>query len=175
MKCPACGNTLTDKTFGEVTVDVCEGGCGGVWFDWFELQEFDEPYEAVGESLLDLAKDENCVVDHNKKRNCPRCEEVVMMRHFFSAKMAVEVDECPNCGGYWLDQGELRGIRSQFESESHRDEAAQAYFSELFDEELEKMSAESDEKLQKARVIAKMLRFICPSYYIPGKQTWGAF
>ena len=47
VKCPACGNNLTEKKFGEVTVDVCEGGCGGVWFDWFEFKKVDEPHERV--------------------------------------------------------------------------------------------------------------------------------
>jgi Zn-finger nucleic acid-binding protein len=34
-------------------------------------------------------------------------------RHFFSAKRRVEVDQCPNCGGYWLDAGELNQIRAE--------------------------------------------------------------
>jgi Zn-finger nucleic acid-binding protein len=34
-------------------------------------------------------------------------------RHFFSAKRRVQVDQCPNCGGYWLDAGELELIRSE--------------------------------------------------------------
>jgi hypothetical protein len=37
------------------------------------------------------------------------------------------------------------------------------------------MRRESQEKLEKARRIANIFRFICPSYYIPGKQEWGAF
>ena len=31
------------------------------------------------------------------------------------------------------------------------------------------------EDLRKARRIAHAFRFICPSYYIPGEQDWGAF
>jgi hypothetical protein len=37
------------------------------------------------------------------------------------------------------------------------------------------MEPESQEKAEKARKVANMFRFICPSYYIPGKQDWGAF
>jgi hypothetical protein len=37
------------------------------------------------------------------------------------------------------------------------------------------MSRESAEKLQKARRFARLFRFLLPSYYIPGKQRWGAF
>ena len=42
MKCPACGNELSQMVAGEITVDVCKGGCGGIWFDHFELQKVDE-------------------------------------------------------------------------------------------------------------------------------------
>ena len=30
-----------------------------------------------------------------------------MMRHFFSVKRQVEVDECPGCGGFRLDAGKM--------------------------------------------------------------------
>jgi len=159
----------------DLVVDVCQGGCGGIWFDRFELNKVDEPHESLGESLLDVERDENVVVDHEKKRNCPRCGDVVLKRYFFSVKREIEVDECPKCAGFWLDQGELGAIRGQFESEEARKEAAEQYFSEIFGDELAEMSQESQEKLEKARKIARMFRFICPSYYIPGKQRWGAF
>ena len=35
-----------------------------------------------------------------------------MMRHPFSVKREIEIDECPNCAGYWLDHGELDAIRN---------------------------------------------------------------
>lgn len=98
-----------------------------------------------------------------------------MMRHFHSIKKEVEVDECPNCGGFWLDSGELGRIRSQYSSDAERKAAAKDYFEKIFGEELKKMREESEEKLEKAKKIARMFRFICPSYYIPGKQDWGAF
>jgi hypothetical protein len=37
------------------------------------------------------------------------------------------------------------------------------------------MRQASNEKREKAKRIGRILRFICPSYYIPGKQSWGAF
>ncbi|MFB2922740.1 MULTISPECIES: zf-TFIIB domain-containing protein [Aerosakkonema] len=39
MKCPACENNLTEIVTEAITVDVCEGGCGGIWFDRFELSQ----------------------------------------------------------------------------------------------------------------------------------------
>jgi Zn-finger nucleic acid-binding protein len=113
MKCPACFNQLTETQVGSLVVDVCDGGCGGIWFDAFELKRVDEEDEAAGEPLLHIQRDMNVKVDAVRKRECPRCPEVKLHRHFFSAKRQVEVDECPNCGGYWLDAGELGQIRAE--------------------------------------------------------------
>lgn len=113
MKCPACFNELTLLQVGDVLVDVCQGGCGGIWFDAFELQRVDEQGEVAGERLLHIERDETVVVDRTRKRACPRCGDVKLHRHFFSAKRRVEVDECPSCGGYWLDSGELEQIRAE--------------------------------------------------------------
>jgi Zn-finger nucleic acid-binding protein len=175
MNCPACGNQLQQITVADVSVDVCKGGCGGIWFDNFELKKFDEPHESAGEELLDIERNESIVVDHSEKIKCPKCDNMVMMRHFFSIKKEVEVDECPNCGGFWLDAGELGKLRSLFNTEEEKNEAAKEYFSEVFGSQLNAMQDEDQAKLEKARKIANIFRFICPSYYIPGKQKWGAF
>ncbi len=113
MKCPACFNKLTQLQAGNLTVDVCQGGCGGIWFDAFELQRVDEEEEAAGEVLLHVERDPLVSVDTARKRECPRCAGMKLRRHFFSARRRVEVDECPNCGGYWLDSGELALIRAE--------------------------------------------------------------
>jgi Zn-finger nucleic acid-binding protein len=175
MKCPACGNDLSQMVAGEITVDVCKGGCGGIWFDHFELQKVDEPKESAGEILLNIEKKEGIRLDHRKRLRCPKCEGIVMMRHFFSVKKRVEVDECPNCGGYWLDAGELGQIRGEFASEDEKKKAAEEYFSEVFGKQLSEMHAKSEEHAGRAKKIAGMFRFICPSYYLPGKQEGGAF
>ncbi len=113
MKCPACFNELTQLQVGPLVVDVCQGGCGGIWFDAFELQKVDEEQESVGEPLLHIRRNERLTVDQSRKRECPRCIGMKLHRHFFSAKRRVEVDQCPNCGGYWLDAGELALIRAE--------------------------------------------------------------
>jgi len=113
MNCPACDRTLTEIHVGELRVDACLDGCGGVWFDAFELQRVDQPGETAGEWLVDVRHDPAVVVNFKRKRACPRCDGVKLKRHFFSAKRQVEVDQCPNCGGYWLDAGELERIRAE--------------------------------------------------------------
>src|SRR5438445_6988797 len=136
MKCPACFNDLTQVQVGSLVVDVCQGGCGGIWFDAFELQRADEEQEVAGERLLNIQRDERIEVDFGRKRECPRCPGVKLTRHFFSAKRRVEVDECPNCGGYWLDAGELAQIR------------------------LEKSEAVSDTKAGRGTVSSEVIRYL---------------
>jgi Zn-finger nucleic acid-binding protein len=98
-----------------------------------------------------------------------------MMRHFSSVKRRALVDECPSCGGHWLDPGELRSIRTEYASQEERERAASEYFSEVFGPELAVAHAETEEDLARARRIAYAFRIICPSYYIPGDQDWNAF
>ena len=175
MDCPACKNPLQELKIGDVILDVCKGGCGGVWFDAFEFRKFDEPHEYKGGEHLEIPIDNTLVLDRSKRLSCPKCDNVVMMRHFFSVKKEVELDECPACGGFWLDAEELSKIHSLFSSEQERREAAEQHFSDVFDKEFSAIKAENEMTAKKAAKISNMFRFICPSYYIRGKQDWGAF
>lgn len=136
MKCPACFHELIESRLGSVTVDACEGGCAGIWFDAFELQKVDEPHEVPEEELLNVQRDPALHVDFSLRRACPRCEGIKLQRHFFSAKRQIEVDHCPGCGGYWLDAGELEKIRA------------------------EKAAATDDAKTGGARVSMETIRFL---------------
>ena len=113
LSCPACDRPLKPFSVGHITVDICRGGCGGIWFDQFELSHVDEVTESAGEFLLNIEAVLEGRREAGKKRCCPRCDGVKLMRHFFSARKQVEVDHCPNCGGYWLDAGELAKVREE--------------------------------------------------------------
>jgi Zn-finger nucleic acid-binding protein len=132
MDCPACDHQLTAIQVGALKVDVCQGGCGGIWFDAFELQRVDDENEAAGQPLLHIKRDAGVRVEPARKRNCPRCPEIRLRRHLFSPKSRVEVDECPNCGGYWLDDGELVKIREERTHAAQTENAASATVSAEF-------------------------------------------
>lgn len=175
MKCPACGQAMTETTVNDIAVDICAGGCGGLWFDWLELKKVDEQHEALGQELLEVERDASVAVDHDSKRDCPRCDGIVMMRHFTSVKRDVEVDECAGCGGVFLDYGELQGLRSEYATDDERSEAAHGLFADLYDEELEDLADDSTDDVRRSQGLARMFRFLLPSYYLPGKQKWGAY
>ena len=176
MTCPACGRELTTMTAGPITVDVCVNGCAGIWLDHFELAKIDEQSESAGAALLEIPRDPSLSIDLDRRRICPKCEpQIEMMRHFESVARKVAVDECPDCGGIWLDAGELNVIRNEYPSAEARHEAARKTFSEMFDSQLAAEHAKSEAELERARKFAGALRFICPSTYLPGKQGGGAF
>jgi uncharacterized protein len=124
MKCPACGHDLKEKKVSpQLTVDVCEGGCGGIWFDNYELAKLDEKREALGDALLHIPRNASPPAGA-QRRSCPRCSGIKMMRHPYALGVKIEIDRCGNCNGIWLDAGELAAIRNQCKSESEREQAA---------------------------------------------------
>lgn len=111
VKCPACNHLLTNRHLNGVLIDVCDGGCGGMWLDAFELNRLDESHEVEDDRLIRPLLNPESNPSPADKRSCPRCVSAVMRRHFFSAQRDIEVDTCPQCGGVWLDCGELQRIR----------------------------------------------------------------
>ena len=166
MQCPACERGLEAMTVKGVTVDVCRHGCGGIWFGNFELQRFDEPQEAAGQALLHVERDESVQVDAGGKRRCPKCHDVVLMQHFFSKQRRVEIDECPGCGGIWLDAGELREIRDAYRTEQQREQAAKEYVEGVLGGNWEALKARTDAGPK--RKAATIFRFLTPRY-----EFWG--
>jgi len=165
MNCPVCDNVLKSVTAGGVTVDVCMAGCGGIWFDNFELQKFDEPHEREAEMLIQVNTAKRPIQDDQRKRRCPKCADIPMMRHFFSPQKRVEVDECPNCGGYWLDAGELALIRDECRTEQERRKAVAAYFTEVGRQQTQAMEKGGPEQIARARRISQIVRFTTPFQY----------
>ena len=160
MECPACSRELKQVNAAEVTVDICEGGCGGIWFDQFELIKFDEPHESDGGLLLDINRDPNISVDSNKKRNCPKCINVDLRKHFFSIKKEVEVDECFKCAGFWLDYAELLQIREQFKTEEERAKATDQYIGNIVNKKLEYVRATNGDEFKTVRKMINILSYL---------------
>jgi Zn-finger nucleic acid-binding protein len=151
MKCPACDYTLTPLPVGKITVDVCQGGCGGIWFDSVEVKKVFDPVKfegaalthiernesldsevkVEGSPLMQIERDPSRVVNHERPRQCPKCSNIVMKRDFFSDKRRIQVDQCPQCRGVWLDAGELTMIREENESAEAKGNAAKAYLSKF--------------------------------------------
>jgi len=166
MNCPTCKQQLSQISIEDIQLDVCKDGCGGIWFDRFELQKMDESHEFTDENLVELlSKNSPSSFTTEEKRNCPKCDGIVMMLNFFSFKKEVKVDHCPKCAGYWLDDGELFAIRNEYKTKKEREQAAIDHFTQMFDGELVELKKERSAKTEQVQTIANLFRLISPSYY----------
>lgn len=165
MKCPFCGHPLTNYKAGVFNVDVCSGGCGGMWFENLKLENLKKLPAVVVSELLKIEPDRNIVYELKKRYKCPNCVDVVMMRHFFNIKKDFQIDQCPQCGGIWLDGGLLKKVLLSFKDEKQITEAFEEYFMKTFGRQLAQTKMENQAKLASAKKIADFFRFICPTYY----------
>jgi Zn-finger nucleic acid-binding protein len=156
MNCPACKKELATQNISGVLLNVCAEGCGGIWFDWPELSKFDEPQDA-GQELLTIEKNESQIVNQSRRYSCPHCSDIVMARHFIKVQEDVLVDECPSCGGLWLNGDELDEIRAQFKNEACTLESA--------DLSGDKAASTDRQDLRIKRFI-NVIRFLCPSQFV---------
>lgn len=134
MTCPACGGQLQEERVEDEDIDVCMD-CGGMWFDNFELKSFDEVHEG-GEKLFEMGPDSPVSVNQDKDYYCPRCSDIILKRHFFGVQREVEVDECPSCGGHWLDDGELKAIRKIYKTQENKKKQFEDWFDDKFADRL---------------------------------------
>lgn len=141
MNCPACATPLVALQIEGLGVDACPQGCGGIWFDNFELNLVDQAHEKIGEALAAMQFNPGTVL-LREKRPCPKCAGITMRQHQFSREKPVLVDECPNCGGFWLDGGELAEIRRPVITAAERKQTAQEFFSKLASAELAQLRAQ---------------------------------
>jgi uncharacterized protein len=122
MKCVKCSGSLESVKVGTVEVDRCDQ-CQGIWFDRRELRSVLEAYRG-GEAIpLSVPSPEAKSHEHTSG-TCPRCK-VALARTETLAVEGQHWDACDQCGGAWLDGGELTTIAADGDAT-----AAAGFFSE---------------------------------------------
>ncbi len=129
LLCPACGGKMTKIFVPEYNhyVDICLEGCGGIYFDNRELEHFDEQHESINEIYKIIKDKEFKKVEDDHKRKCPVCG-AMMVQNSTSANKTITIDCCYNCGGKFLDHGELEAMRQEYATEEERSEAFNKHF-----------------------------------------------
>ena len=112
LRCPRSSMPLNRLRIGGVDTDVCED-CGGLWLDRLELARFEQAGSLFGEALVaHLSQFAPTLVDHSLRLRCPRHPGVrrrcVASSPPQSRSKSTNVREC---GGIWLDSGELAQVR----------------------------------------------------------------
>jgi Zn-finger nucleic acid-binding protein len=113
MKCPACDRKLSPMKVGSVMLDVCQDGCGGVWFDATELKKVSAEQRGRTGRIVKVKSKLDLPVDPAPARQCPHCAGITLERRLYSLGTGVEMDCCPQCAGIWLDHGELEVIQEE--------------------------------------------------------------
>jgi Zn-finger nucleic acid-binding protein len=112
MDCPACGRALEEIAAGPIRVDACRPGCGGLWLDWRELSRVERPGSPGRDALLSVPV-AAAAPPPTGPRRCPRCPRAVLARRFYSVRRQVVLDECPTCGGVFLEAGALARLQDE--------------------------------------------------------------
>ena len=105
--CPVCGIALSEQSLHGETVDRCER-CDGIFFDSGELEsllQLVKLYQEVDMSEPDL--EASTEIERDRILICPADQAQLEKRDI----AGLIVDVCAQCGGIWLDGGELAALK----------------------------------------------------------------
>lgn len=123
--CPDCQIPMDQMSFRDVQLDDCPQ-CGGIWFDDGELKKLRGLCDQLSFHALEdkAVPDRNVVAKESAVKLCPTCEErLTPYRYMYSSD--VLLDECDDCFGVWVQDGELEKMANYLESEQQKIEPAQ--------------------------------------------------
>jgi Zn-finger nucleic acid-binding protein len=109
MKCLNCDTEMTSNEVAtkktHVSYDICEK-CGSLWLDSGELDKM--AFQVEGS--IEYCEQEKDKEPETQVKKCPRCEDFVLDKVRFLESDDIYLHCCKNCGGFWLDGGELNLI-----------------------------------------------------------------
>ncbi len=120
MKCLNCCTEMTNNQVfrknDQISYDMCEK-CGSLWLDAGELDKM--AFQVQG-SIEYCEKEENKEPGKEGRKEtekelkkCPRCDDLNLDKVRFLESDDIFLHYCRNCGGFWLDGGELNLIDSE--------------------------------------------------------------
>lgn len=116
-----------------VELDICPL-TGGIWFDRFEIQKFDESHEDLTELLSAIPKNP-VKAEVLTSRRSPKHPQAIMQQQPYGPKGmngALIVDKCPMSAGIWLDYAEILKIRELYPTAEEKNKAVKAFIDDAF-------------------------------------------
>jgi Zn-finger nucleic acid-binding protein len=114
MHCLNCGSEMVNYTVlteqKQVSYDMCEA-CGSLWLDRGELDKM--AFQVEGS--IEFCSHEEAGGAPPTGKGCPRCDGVQLEKVRFLGSSDLMLDACPNCGGFWLDGGDLDLVNRELE------------------------------------------------------------
>ncbi|WP_372895799.1 zf-TFIIB domain-containing protein [Stieleria sp.] len=127
MKCPRDGATLASETYeADVVVDRCPV-CRGIWLDSGELKTIQETIEHDYSQQLQRINVVARAYELARQKSqpdirCPKCQGELHPREYAYCSQIL-IDRCAECGGVWLDAGELVALEQFFEQAAAEEKA----------------------------------------------------
>ena len=124
ISCPACGKEMKKIFLPDINlnIDICADGCGGMFFDNRELKMLNKDGEQIDEIIKSIEGKTFDKVDDSKERICPACGAKMVKNKVDNDETKnndfVVIDECYNCGGKFLDYGELEKYKHEIKDKS---------------------------------------------------------
>ena len=121
---------MTRETYeGNVVVDRCTT-CAGIWLDAGELKDVQETIEHDYSHQLeriDTVAGAYALARQKTQANvqCPKCGSTLHASEYGYCSQIL-IDRCADCGGVWLDAGELQALEKFFEASQAEQIAEQA-------------------------------------------------
>jgi len=161
LNCPACANELTSQTISPLTLHTCDGGCGGLWIEWIDAETVEE-LQGPAPTSFTICKGDIRQTNPALQYRCPQCVSLVMNRRYVHILDDVLVDECPSCGGIWLNADEVDEVRDQF--------AQELPDSALEDAELQDTEGDAAQ-LQRDRRFRQVCHYLCGGHAVKQQQS----
>jgi Zn-finger nucleic acid-binding protein len=118
MKCLNCDNEMTTNQVvtnnDSISYDMCDQ-CGSLWLDAGDLDRMAFKVEGSIEYCEEIGTDE----PEKMPKKCPRCDDFNLSEVKFLESDGIHLHLCRNCGGFWLDGGELKLIDNELAQDSH--------------------------------------------------------
>src|SRR5689334_21354340 len=109
MECLNCRTEMTNfqvaRHLHKLSYDMCER-CGSLWLDAGELDKM--AFQVQGS--IEYCEDEKRAEPEQDRKKCPRCDDEYLDRVRFLESENIFLHRCPNCGGFWLDGGQLSTV-----------------------------------------------------------------
>jgi PAT family beta-lactamase induction signal transducer AmpG len=106
IRCPKCRCDMEQLHYDSIEVDRCQQ-CQGLWFDADEIEALGDLQAAAVLDTGDAATGRQ--YDAKQEYPCPRCSGV-MERTADERQPHINFETCRDCGGSYLDAGELRDL-----------------------------------------------------------------
>jgi Zn-finger nucleic acid-binding protein len=157
--CPDCQEQLNLERFHGINLDVCIS-CAGLWFDPEELRRLitSDPLAVVAldDHIVREVKQGTGAASHPiHALHCPDCAMPLEAFHY-EYSSPVQMNACPDCGGFWMLEQELLKLQHWLEQEKHALEDATVR--ERL--QLAEIQMQHDEVMQRQEHVGRLMRLL---------------